>query len=103
MRDPATLTAAEIKSQAFFTPEMMQGVRYAQKKCARMTPEERAKAYENTRLSMGMLPIAIVQEMKEDDRKRAERAKQRVTTSRPSGNDNDAAVPEPLVIDDDID
>ena len=64
MRDPETLTAAEKKSQSFFTPEMMQGVRDAQKKRAKMTPEERAIAYENTRLSMGMLPIAIVREMR---------------------------------------
>ena len=60
MRDPATLTAANRKSQAFFTLEMMQGVRDAQKKRAKMTPEERAIAYEKTRLSMGMLPIGIV-------------------------------------------
>ena len=102
-RDPATLTAAERKSQAFFTPEMMPGVRDAQKKRAKMTVEERTIAYENTRLSMGMLLISIVQEMREDDRKRSERAKQRGNTSRPSGNDNDAAVPELFEIDNDTD
>ena len=44
----------------FFTPEIMQGVREAQKKRARMIPEERATEIEKTRLSLGMLPIAIV-------------------------------------------
>ena len=43
---------------------MMQGVRYAQKKRAKMTPEEIAIVYEKTRLSMGMLWIGIVQEMR---------------------------------------
>ena len=61
MRDPATLTSAERKSQAFFTPEMMQGIRDAQKKRAKTTVEERAIAYEKTRLSMVMLPIETVQ------------------------------------------
>ena len=46
MRYPVTLTAAERKSQAFWTPEMLQGVRDAQKKRAKMTVEERAIAYE---------------------------------------------------------
>ena len=64
MRDPTTLIAAERKSQAFFTPEMLQGVRDAQKKRAKMTEEERAIAYEKTRLGLGMLPIATVQEMR---------------------------------------
>ena len=41
--------------------------------------------------------------MKADDIKRAERAKQRANTSRPSGNDNNADVHEPLEIDDDTD
>ena len=41
--------------------------------------------------------------MKADDIKRAERSKQRGNTSRPSGNDNDAAVPEPFEIDNDTD
>ena len=41
----------------FFTPEIMQGVREAQKKCAKMTPEERSIEIEKTRLSLGMLPI----------------------------------------------
>ena len=103
MRDPATLTEAERRSQAFFTPEMMQGVREAQKKSAKMTPEERATNTKNTRLSMGLPPIAIVRQMKADDIKRAERAKQRGNTSRPSRNDNDAAVPKPFLIDNDTD
>ena len=64
MRDPVTLTAAERKSQALFTPEMMQGVQDAQTKRAKITPEERAIDCEKTRLSMGMLPIAIVRQMK---------------------------------------
>ena len=50
-----------------------------------------------------MLPMAVVRQMKADDIKRAERAKQRGNTSRPSGNNNYAAVPEPLEIDDDTD
>ena len=41
--------------------------------------------------------------MKADDINRAERAKQRGNTSRPSGNNNDAAVSKPLEIDDDTD
>ena len=77
MRDPATLTEAERRSQAFFTPEMMQGVREAQKKRAKMTPEEIAINTEKTHLSMGLLPIEIVRQMKADDIKRAERAKKR--------------------------
>ena len=56
-RDPAKLTAIERKSQAFWTPEILQGIREAQKKRAKMTEEERAIAYEKTRLSLGMLPI----------------------------------------------
>ena len=48
-----------------------------------------------------MLPIEIVQEMKEDDRKRKERDKQRGNTKRPSGNNGDAAVPDPFEIDND--
>ena len=52
MRDPATLTAAERKYQALFTPEMMQGVRDAQKKRAKMTPEDRSIDCEKTHLSM---------------------------------------------------
>ena len=81
----------------------MQGVRDAQKKRAKMTPEERAIECEKTRMSMGMLPISIVRQMKADDIKRAERAKQRGNTSRPYGNDNNAAVPEPFEIDNDTD
>ena len=46
-----------------------------------------------------MLPIAIVRQMKAGYIKRSERAKQRGNTSRPSGNDNDAAVPKPFEID----
>ena len=46
---------------------------------------------------------AFARQMNADDIKRAERAKQRGNTSRPSGNDNDAAVPEPFEIDNDTD
>ena len=45
-----------------------------------MTEEERAIALEKTRLSLGMLPIAIMRQMKANERKRAERAKQRANT-----------------------
>ena len=41
--------------------------------------------------------------MREDDRKRTERDKQRGNTKRPSGNDGDAAVPEPFETDNDTD
>ena len=74
----------------------MQGVLEAQKKHAKMTPEERSIEIEKTRLSMGMLPVAIVRQMKADEKKRAERAKQRANT-------RGSAVPEPLEIDDDAD
>ena len=70
------MTAVERKSQAFWNPEILQGVRDAQKKRAKMTTEERALDYEKTGLSLGMLPIETVREMREDDRKRTERAKQ---------------------------
>ena len=43
-----------------------------------------------------MLPMAIVRQMKADDIKRSERAKQRA-------NNRGSAVPEPLEIDDDAD
>ena len=52
----------------------------AQEKRANMTEEERSIEIEKTRLSLGMLPIAIMRQMKADDRKRAERAKQRANT-----------------------
>ena len=48
----------------FFTKEVMDGVRAAQKRRKTLTPEERAEEIEATRLSMGMLLIAIVREMK---------------------------------------
>ena len=68
-----------------------------------MTEEERALDYEKTRLSLGMLPIETVREMREDDRKRKERDQQRVNRKRPSGNYGDAAVPKPFEIDNDTD
>ena len=61
-----------------------------------MTEEERFIDIEKTRLSLGMLPIAIVRQMKAGDIKRAERAKQRANT-------RGSAVPEPLEINDDTD
>ena len=76
----------------FFTPEIMQGVQEAQKKRAQMTPKERAIDIEKTRLSMGMLPMAIVRQMKSDDKKKAERDKQRANTK-------GSAASEPLEID----
>ena len=103
MRYPATLTEAERRSQAFFTLEMMQGIQDAQKKRPKMNPEEIDIDCEKTRLSMGMISIAIVRHMKTDNIKRAERSKQRGNTSRPSGKDNSAAVPEPFEIDNDTD
>ena len=57
LKDPATLTAAERKSQEFWTPEILQGAREVQEKRANMTEEERAIEIEKTRLSLGMLPI----------------------------------------------
>ena len=54
-----------------FTPEITQGVRESQKKRAKMTPEERSIEIEKTCLSLGMLPMAIMRQMKEDDIKRA--------------------------------
>ena len=70
LKYPATLTEAERKSQKFWTPERLQGIRYAQKRRAKMTEEERAVDLEKTRLSMGLLPIDIVQEMRERDKQR---------------------------------
>ena len=76
-KDPATLTAAKRKSQAFWTPEILQGAREVKEKRANMTEEERAIDIEKTRLSLGMLPIEIVRDMKENDRQRKERDNQR--------------------------
>ena len=69
MKDPATLTEAKRKSQEFFnTPERLQGIRDTQKRRAKMTEEERAEDLEKRRLSMGLLPIDIVQEMRKRDK-----------------------------------
>ena len=67
MKDPETLTDAERKSQEFWIPKRLQGIRDAQKRRAKMTEEERAEDLEKTRLSMGLLPIDIVREMRERD------------------------------------
>ena len=75
LKDPATLTAAKRKYSTFWTPEILQGIQDAQEKRTKMTEEERAIDYEKTRLRLGMLPIAIVRQMKVDDIKRAERDK----------------------------
>ena len=80
LKDPATLTTAKRKPSTFFTPEILQGVREAQEKRANMTEEERSIEIEKTRLSLEMLPIAIVRQMKVDNKRRAERAKQRAKT-----------------------
>ena len=68
LKDPATLTAAERKSQAFWNPEILQGAQEVQEKRVNMTKKERAIYLEKTRLSLGMLPIEIVRDMKENDR-----------------------------------
>ena len=93
MRYPATLTEAGRRSQAF---AQQIAADEAQEKRANMIEEERSIAIEKTRLSLGMPPIAIVRQMKADDKKRAERAKHRAKT-------RGSAVPEPLEIDDDTD
>ena len=61
-----------------------------------MTEEERAIVLEETRLSLGMLPIEIVRQMKADDKKSAERDKQRANTK-------GSAASKPLEIDNDDD
>ena len=61
-----------------------------------MTPEERPIEIEKTRLSMGMLPMAIVRQMKADDKKSAERDKQ-------GANAKGSATSKPLEIDNDDD
>ena len=53
----------------FFTKEVMDGVRAAQKRRKTMTPEERAEEIEATRLSMGMLPMADLKAMQVDHRR----------------------------------
>ena len=103
LKDPATLTAAKRKSSAFWTPEIIQGAREVQEKRVNMTEEEKAIDIEKTRLILGMLPIEIVRDMKENDKQRKERDKQRGNPKRPSGNDGDAAVPDPFEIDNDTD
>ena len=60
LKDPATLTAAERKSQSFWTPEILQGAQEVQEKRANMPKEERAIDIEKIRLSLGMLPVEIV-------------------------------------------
>ena len=55
-----------------------------------MNEEERAIEVEKTRLSMGMLRIEIVRDMKETDRQRKERDKQRGNPKCPHENDGDA-------------
>ena len=67
LKDPATLTAAERKSSTFWTPDRLQGIRYSQEKRAKMTKEERAVDFEKTCMSLVMIPIETVKEMKEDD------------------------------------
>ena len=68
-----------------------------------MTEEERAVDIEKTCLSMGMLPMEIMREMKQRDRQRKERDKQRGNPKRPPESYDEAAVPDPIEIDDDND
>ena len=70
-KDPATLTEAVRHSQEFFnTPERIKDIRDSQAAHAKMTEEERAEDLEMTRLSMGMLPKAIMLEMRKRDKQR---------------------------------
>ena len=84
LKYPVTLTVDERKSQAFCTPEILQGAQEVQEKRANMTEEERAIDIERTRLSLGMLPISIMRDMKENDRQRKERDQKRGNPKRPS-------------------
>ena len=64
-KDPATLTEAERQSHELFnTPERIKGTQDAQAARAKMTKEEKEEELENMRLSMGMLPKAIMLAMK---------------------------------------
>ena len=90
LKDTVTLTSAKRKSSTLWTPEILQGAREVQEKRANMTKEKRAIDIEKTRLSLGMHPIEIVRDMKESDRQRKERDKQRGNPKRPpNDNDND--------------
>ena len=86
-----TLTEPGSRAQAF---ARQIAADEAQEKRANMTEEERSIGIEKTRLSLGMLQMAIVRQMKADDIKREETAKHRA-------NIRGTAVPEPLEIDDD--
>ena len=64
-KDPATLTEAERQSHAFFnTPERIKVIQDAQAARAKMTEEEKEEEVENMRLSMVMLPKAVMIAMK---------------------------------------
>ena len=60
LKDPATLAVAKRQPSTFWTPEILRGAREVQEKRANMTEEERTIEIEKTRLSLGMIPIAIV-------------------------------------------
>ena len=87
----------------FFTPEVMRGVREAQKKRTKMSPEEISIEIDKTRLSLGLIPMADLQQMKADHKRSAERDKQRAdakssSASDPLEIDNDDGVEQHLTI-----
>ena len=65
----------------------MRGVREAQKKRAKMTPEEIVIERDKTRLSLGLIPMAALRQMKADDKKIAERDKQRADAKGSAASD----------------
>ena len=80
----------------FFTPEVMRGVREAQKRRKTITPEELAIERDETRLSLGLIPMVELRQMKADQKRSAERDKQRA-------NAKGSAASNPLEIDNDDD
>ena len=71
-------------------------MREAQKKRAKMTPEEISIERDKTRLSLGLILMAALQQMKADAKKSAEREKQRADAKGSAASD-------PLEIDNDND
>ena len=64
-KDPATLTEAKRQSQALFnTPESIKGIQYAQAARANMNEEEKEAEVDSIRQNMGLLPKAVMTEMK---------------------------------------
>ena len=75
----------------FFTSEVMRGVQESQKRRKTMTPEELAIEIDETRLSLGLIPMADLRQMKADHKRSEERDKQRgrckwVSRKRPARN-----------------